>query len=119
MEILSPVEPEKRGLGTGAGGEVAPHTGPGGADMDSAPELTRQKRWRIENPQSYMAHKIVGAAIRAGRISRPDRCRDCGRGDCRIDLHHPDASKPLLTVPMCRSCHKKLHNRLKQTGRQA
>lgn len=54
--------------------------------------------------------KIFAEYLRSGRIRRPSRCEECGRG-CKPDGHHVDYSKPLFVVWLCEECHKKEHKK--------
>lgn len=70
---------------------------------------TRRERLRCykkRNPERVLAHKIVYRALRDGTLlSGP--CVLCGA--LQSEAHHPDYSKPLEVVWLCRSCHRKLH----------
>lgn len=70
-------------------------------------ELTA--RWRREHPVGVRAQQLVYAAIRAGRLQRPDQCKTCGRAT-RLHGHHDDYSKPLEVVWLCSSCHRLAHH---------
>ena len=37
------------------------------------------------------------------------KCSKCGRSDVRIIGHHPDYSKPHDVIPLCDSCHCRVH----------
>lgn len=56
------------------------------------------------------------AAVRDGRITRPDTCEDCGvvappsaDGLVNIHAHHDDYSKPFDVRWLCAACHGKQH----------
>jgi ribosomal protein S27AE len=80
------------------------------AKPSALPEATRAGvlRWRRAHPEGPRAHKLVYAAVRAGRIPRPDRCEGCGRG-VRLHGHHEDYTKPLKVRWLCGSCHRLAH----------
>lgn len=46
---------------------------------------------------------------RRGKLKR-EPCEDCG---ARAEKHHPDYSKPLEVVWLCRDCHLKHHSAMK------
>ena len=72
------------------------------------PEKTadRISRWQQANPEKHRAHVAVMNAIRHGKIvSQP--CVVCG--DKKSEGHHPDYSKPLEVVWLCRKHHMMLH----------
>lgn len=57
------------------------------------------------------AHAAVTRALAKGTlVSQP--CEECGNK--KTDGHHPDYSKPLEVIWLCRSCHKKEHARRKR-----
>jgi hypothetical protein len=55
------------------------------------------------------ANGLVNKRIKLGHLKRPDRCERCGERS-RTDGHHPDYSRPLDVVFLCRSCHMRLHS---------
>lgn len=57
------------------------------------------------------AHTAVTNALAKGTLVRQP-CETCGKH--KTDAHHPDYSKPLEVVWLCRSCHKKEHGRRKR-----
>lgn len=63
-----------------------------------------------KRPNKKNAHMAVDAAIRAGIITRPDRCSGCGCPDSehRIEAHHYDYSKPLDVIWLCTPCHRRM-----------
>jgi len=83
----------------------------GRAKPSVLPEATRAgvRRWRRAHPEGPRAHKLVYAAVRSGRIPRPDRCEGCGR-DVRLHGHHEDYTKPLKVRWLCGSCHRLAHS---------
>lgn len=62
------------------------------------------KRWRAQHPERARAHKKTAHAIKDGSLIAPARCEGCGLNK-RLDKHHPDYSKPLLVVWLCKPCH--------------
>lgn len=66
------------------------------------------------------ARRAVTEAIKAGKIKRPLYCSECREGVRHgrpIEAHHPDYSKPLDVVFLCRSCHIAEHRRLRREAR--
>jgi ribosomal protein S27AE len=84
------------------------------------PEATRVgvRRWRRAHPEGPRAHKFVYAAVREGRIPRPDQCEGCGRV-VRLHGHHDDYTKPLQVRWLCGSCHRLAHGRLRAQAEEA
>ena len=70
------------------------------------PDVTAKatKAWREKNAEKRRASSAVNDAVRYGKLIKPDACSKCGRVS-RIHGHHPDYSKPLDVVWLCRSCH--------------
>ena len=68
--------------------------------------LTRQQKWRRNNPRRYLAHLYIGTAKRMGLIA-PQPCEVCGAG--KTEAHHPDYDRPGDVVWLCRKHHKQLH----------
>ena len=62
------------------------------------------KRHRLNNPLKVQARRKLSNAVRDGRIIRPTRCSKCMRS-CKPQGHHPDYSKFLEIVWLCRPCH--------------
>lgn len=38
-------------------------------------------------------------------LEAPEFCEGCGLKSARLEKHHPDYSKPLLVVWLCKRCH--------------
>jgi hypothetical protein len=64
----------------------------------NATRVTRE--WRRKHRQRQDAHN---AAARAG-LTAPALCEGCSRRR-KVEKHHPDYSKPLLVVWLCKPCH--------------
>lgn len=62
------------------------------------------QRWREEHPDRARAHQMSSNAVRDGKLTKPELCEGCGL-DKRLEKHHPDYSKPLLVVWLCKPCH--------------
>jgi len=65
-------------------------------------------KYFADHPEAARAKTIVKRAIGTGRLERPEHCSKCGRS-CKPDFHHPDYSRPLDVVALCRRCHKAVH----------
>ena len=70
--------------------------------------------WKKRNPRKGAAHTLLGTAIRAGRISRPETCSSCG--ESRPHGHHENYDKPLDVIWLCPLCHKRRHKEMKKEG---
>jgi SOS-response transcriptional repressor LexA len=54
----------------------------------------------------------IGAITRKLK-NKPKKCYICGCSNKRIIFHHPDYSKAKITIPLCDTCHPKLHKILR------
>lgn len=62
------------------------------------------------HPERIKAVSELNHAIEAGRIARPEICSTCDqKSEFPIEGHHPDYSKPLEVIWLCKSCHSELH----------
>jgi hypothetical protein len=62
------------------------------------------------------ARSITAQALLKGEIDNAHPCVVClapqastPRGGKAVALHHPDYERPLYVIPLCRSCHGKVH----------
>lgn len=67
-----------------------------------------QARWSIKYPEKRRAEQQARRALLAGRIQRKTSCEHCGYAG-KLQMHHPDYSKPLEVVFLCTKCHGKAH----------
>lgn len=63
----------------------------------------RAKQAYADNPEATRARAMIAGLIRAGLIER-QACQVCGT-EIRVDGHHPDYSKPLEVIWLCRTHH--------------
>lgn len=86
--------------------------------------LARVKVWTLENLERKKAYmRDYGEAYRAVNRERiwaqglarqvplEPTCEKCGATE-HLEKHHPDYSKPLEVLTLCRSCHMRLHRGL-------
>ena len=73
--------------------------------QNKSSEIYRQK-----HPNEQKVRTMIGNAVRDGKLPRAFKyhCKICGNQ--ARDYHHPDYSKPLEVIPLCRKCHKIVHN---------
>jgi hypothetical protein len=76
-------------------------------------EYTRQ--WKKEHPKEVRMHSQEDykrhpdrkkARNKARNIPLKEKCEDCGT-TLNLEHHHPDYSKPTLTVTLCGKCNTK------------
>ena len=99
---------QNKGTGVKNTGRAGPrgednHNWKGGISKD----FMHYKRIQEERyPERCAARRAVGNAIRRGHLVRQP-CEHCGITP--TVGHHPDYSKPLDVIWLCRSCHRKVH----------
>lgn len=71
-------------------------------------DIASGRRWRANNPQKALAHRIMAKALRRGELRRSEACSKCGRKG-KVEGHHVDYSKPLDVVWLCSRCHHREH----------
>lgn len=64
------------------------------------------------------ARRLVNYAVGKGEITLPDHCETCQTTE-NLEKHHPDYSKPLEVVVLCRLCHAQLHALEARQAKQA
>ena len=73
---------------------------------------SNMKTWRKNNPLTEKqkikdrARSYAGVYLRKGMIKK-DNCVECGSS--KSQMHHPDYTKPLDIIWLCRQCHMALH----------
>ena len=79
---------------------------------EAHPERDLETRVRAcaKNPSHKNAAMAVDAALRSGRLKRPERCQGCGRSgsETRLSAHHYDYTRPLDVIWLCAACHRPL-----------
>lgn len=69
--------------------------------------LTKQRVRRAKNPDKYFANTLTGNALRDGKLTKQP-CEKCG---AEAQAHHPDYSKPLEIMWLCRKHHLEEHGK--------
>lgn len=77
-----------------------------------ADKAEARKRHRALHPDKARARNAVNNAIRDGRLTRQP-CEHCGSTQ-NVHAHHHDYSKPLDIEWLCKDCHWKHHNEMKE-----
>lgn len=74
-------------------------------------------RYRKKYPEKQRAHKAVTRAIELGKLARASNmiCERCYKQ--AREYHHPDYSKPLDVIAVCRDCHNTIHREQTKAGR--
>lgn len=67
-------------------------------------------RYGTAHPERVKAGRLARAAEKRGEIKRPATCEvlDCTRAD--LHRHHPDYSRPLDVIFVCRKHHEEIHH---------
>lgn len=76
--------------------------------VSAACQRKYSKAWLAKNPDKRRAHQTANNALRSGKLKRRTSCEICGQSGINPDKHHPDYSKPLEVLWVCRPCHGKL-----------
>lgn len=70
----------------------------------------------VDHPAKWRGHVAAGAMRKAGHHACTAPCASCGveqgqsaSGRPTVVLHHPDYDRPDLVIPLCRSCHGRVH----------
>lgn len=69
-----------------------------------------ETKWSNDNPEKVKARQLAHEALRLGFIVRKS-CRKCKTSE-NLVMHHPDYTKPIDVVFLCKACHKAEHARL-------
>lgn len=70
-----------------------------------------QLKWIRNNKNKVKAYRAVLHALKADGLTRPDSCSSCHQ-PIVTEAHHPDYSRPLFVVWLCRDCHVQLHRKM-------
>lgn len=65
-----------------------------------------QRRLRRRHPERNRAYQALRRAVRAGVVSKPSRCENCGRDDVPLHGHHNDYGRALEVEWLCEHCHR-------------
>lgn len=74
----------------------------------------RASVWRLRRAKKLAVRKKVHAAVRSGKLIKPDACERCGivkEKSEQIQAHHPDYNEPLEVCWLCPKCHGGEHKR--------
>ena len=69
-----------------------------------------RRRWKRKHPIAHIAHYMVNNEIYNGKLIKLP-CEICGTTN-NIHAHHPDYSKPLNIIWLCRKHHIELHSNI-------
>jgi hypothetical protein len=75
------------------------------------------REYRRMNPEKTRVRTITSNAIRDGKLVKTP-CRDCNTS-VNIEAHHPDYTKPLEVIWLCKPHHMQLHRKLNLERKQA
>ena len=68
-------------------------------------------RYTEKNAVKRGASQLVGNAVKAGRLIKPDSCECCGSKPSRLHGHHNDYAFPLSVRWLCPGCHSQWHKK--------
>lgn len=75
-------------------------------------------KWQQNHADRKHASHIVRNALRDGRLKKPPCCFVPECGEMKVDAHHPDYSRPLDVVWLCRKHHSACHKLFNQMMRE-
>ena len=65
---------------------------------------------RARHPEKNRARQAIARALLTGSLVKPPQCSRC---PCAVvEAHHPDYTKPLEVLWLCRRCHRAEHGTL-------
>lgn len=64
-----------------------------------------------------MASDLVRLAVKGGKLIKSPICEICGI-EANTHGHHFDYTKPLEVLWLCPQCHRDIHKKLSEIGRQ-
>ena len=67
---------------------------------------SNEKKWKKNNPEKHRANRLAQYAIKLGYIKRKE-CEMCGSKESIA--HHPDYTKPLDVIFLCKIHHYEIH----------
>ena len=76
----------------------------------------KKKQYKKRSPEKHKARGILNMAVRRGKVHKPLYCSSCD-SDKHLEAHHTDYSNPLEVLWLCRSCHRELHNKMREQSR--
>lgn len=76
----------------------------------------RNRRYNSLNPDRVRATGLVNYAVKSGELPHISTQQCAGCGQQAVEYHHPDYSRPFDVVPLCHSCHKRVHVSVLQDG---
>ena len=65
----------------------------------------------LEFKRKAAARRDVAAALKEGKIKRPDQCDLCTLEHSKLEAHHVDYGKPLCVYWLCSTCHGVVHKK--------
>jgi hypothetical protein len=67
------------------------------------------RKSRAKYPERRQAQITLWNAVQSGKVVRPDSCSICNTL-CIPNGHHPDYTKPLMVIWLCKDCHEAVHH---------
>jgi len=59
------------------------------------------------HPDKWSARQKAEYAMATGKLDRKNNCESCGRNG--TEAHHPDYTRALDVIFLCKRCHQRLH----------
>ena len=77
--------------------------------------IKRIRKYESENKEKVMAQKKIKYYKKRKYIIPPNECQLCERKG-KTEAHHPDYSKPLDIIWVCKYCHNRIHHKRKDVA---
>lgn len=71
--------------------------------------VSRQRAEQILHRDKGRARNNLNKALKAGRITKPDICQECGVKGTQLQAHHDDYSMWRQVRWLCSACHARIH----------
>lgn len=68
---------------------------------------------RFSGEERVRGWQLSRLAIQLGYLGEPRNCSICRTSEGKLERHNEDYSRPVLSKPICRSCHRRLHRRFR------
>lgn len=72
------------------------------------------------NSSKVFSHNLINNSIKYGLIDPPENCSRCTATSENANMvyHHPDYNHPAIVISLCKSCHYKVHQIIKEKSNE-
>lgn len=72
--------------------------------------ISRGRMYQLNYPEKDKARRVLTAAVKSGKLTRPFYCEGCGKEE-KLAAHHDDYTRPLDVRWFCTFCHTGVHTK--------